>query len=129
MKRIGVYGGSFDPVHMGHLLLAEYCRVECKLDQVQFVPASVSPHKTEDAPASGKDRVEMLQLAIGGNSAFELNDLELQRGGVSYTVDTVTQIQQQHEDAELFLMMGADSLVDFPSWRDPAGICRFRDVA
>ncbi|MCA9215157.1 MAG: nicotinate-nucleotide adenylyltransferase [Planctomycetales bacterium] len=126
--RIGVFGGSFDPVHNGHLLLAESCREQGKLDRVFLIPAVVSPHKQDDLPADGNDRLEMLRLAVGGNEHFEVSDLELQRGGVSYTVDTLTAIASKHPGDDLFFMMGADSLLDFPNWREPQAICRLASV-
>jgi nicotinate-nucleotide adenylyltransferase len=121
--RIGILGGSFDPVHFGHLMLAECCREDCRLDQVWFVPTAVSPHKKDRQPASVTARIEMLQLATAGNDAFRVVTLETDRGGVSYTVQTLQTISQQHAGAELFLLMGADSLHDLPRWREPERIC------
>ena len=88
--RIGVFGGSFDPVHVGHLLLAECCREQAGLDRVLFVPAATQPHKQDRRLAAPEHRVEMLRLATGGHSAFAVATLEIERGGVSYTVDTLT---------------------------------------
>jgi nicotinate-nucleotide adenylyltransferase len=117
--RIGVFGGSFDPVHYGHLRLAEACREAAKLDQVIFMPAALAPHKQSAPRASDRDRVQMLKLAIGGHEAFAVSELELERGGVSYTIDTLTTLREQHPDAELFLLMGADTFLDLPNWREP----------
>lgn len=121
--RLGIFGGTFDPVHYGHLLLAEMCREQGRLDEVWFVPTAVSPLKQTRPPSEAKHRVEMLQLAIGGQSAFRLGLLELERGGVSYTVDTLAWFSEQYPQADLFFLMGADSLHDFPLWREPARIC------
>jgi nicotinate-nucleotide adenylyltransferase len=121
--RIGIYGGSFDPVHFGHLLLAESCREQCRLDQVWLLPADVPPHKTDRSLTSARRRIEMLQLAIGGHDAFQVSAMEIERGGVSYTVDTLTEIRRQRPDAELFLLMGADTLYDLPNWRQPDRVC------
>jgi nicotinate-nucleotide adenylyltransferase len=121
--RLGVFGGSFDPVHYGHLLLAECCREQCALDQVWFVPAAIAPHKSENDVTSAADRVEMLRLAIAGHEAFVASTLEIDRGGLSYTVETLADIHRTRPDAELFLLMGADSLVDLASWREPERIC------
>ncbi len=121
--RLGVFGGSFDPVHYGHLLLAEMCREQCRLDEVWFVPAAMPPHKQHREITPAKLRVEMLQLAIGGTPGFLASTIEVERGGVSYTVDTLAEIQQQHPLAQLFLLMGADSLHDLPTWREPRRIC------
>ncbi len=120
--RLGIFGGSFDPVHFGHLLLAETCREQCRLDRVLFMPAAVPPHKSRPmTPAA--IRAEMLQLAVGGHPGMQVSTLEIDRGGVSYTVDTLASLRRQHPEAELFFLMGADSLVDLPSWREPQRIC------
>jgi len=121
--RLGVYGGSFDPVHYGHLLLAEICREQCRLAEVWFVPAALAPHKQGREVTPAKLRLEMLQLAIGGTSGLIASAIEVERGGVSYTVDTLAEIQTRHPTAQLFLLMGADSLHDLPNWREPARIC------
>jgi len=122
--RLGLFGGSFDPVHYGHLLLAEYCREQAQLDQVLFMPAAIPPHKQEQSLSAADDRVTMLELAVGGQPAFVVSRLELDRGGVSYTVDTLRELQTADPQAELFLLLGADSLADLPNWREPAEICR-----
>ena len=121
--RLGIYGGSFDPVHYGHLLLAEVCREQCQLDAVWLVPAAMPPHKQDRVMTPGKLRVEMLQLAIGGSANLIASTVEIDRGGVSYTVETLERIQQQQPAAQLFLLMGADSLHDLPTWREPKRIC------
>lgn len=121
--RIGLLGGTFDPVHYGHLLLAESCREQGRLDEVWFIPAAVPPHKQEQALSTPADRVEMLKLATGGHDAFRISEMELQRGGVSYTVDTLEAIHRERPGDELFLLMGGDSLHDLPTWRDPKRIC------
>jgi nicotinate-nucleotide adenylyltransferase len=121
--RLGIFGGSFDPVHFGHLLLAECCREQGRLDQVWFMPAALSPHKREGSVASPSQRVDMLRLATGGHEAFLVSTLEIDRGGVSYTVDTLEAIHRDQPETELFLLMGADSLADLPTWREPGRIC------
>jgi len=108
--RIGVYGGSFNPVHLGHLIAAECCREQASLDRVLFVPAAVPPHKQDRRLADAADRVAMLSLAIGGHDAFAVSTVELDRGGVSYTIDT------------LVLILGPDSLAGLPAWREPRAI-------
>ncbi len=122
--RLGLLGGSFDPVHYGHLLLAECCREACALDEVWFVPAATPPHKQSRSLASAGQRLEMLQLATGGAPAFRVCELEIQRKGVSYTVDTLEQIHREQPETELFLLLGADSLNDLPNWREPERICQ-----
>jgi nicotinate-nucleotide adenylyltransferase len=122
--RLGIFGGTFDPVHYGHLLLAEQCREPCRLDRVWFVPASVPPHKAERTLTPAVKRVEMLKLAIAGHEAFEVSTLEIERGGLSYTLDTLLAVRGQQPEAELFFLMGADSLRDLPTWWEPARICQ-----
>src|SRR5688572_19568188 len=90
--RLGIFGGSFDPVHYGHLLLAECCREQCRLDEVWFVPAAAPPHKQGRELAPAKARLEMLELATSGNEAFRVSSLEVDRGGVSFTVETLRAI-------------------------------------
>jgi len=126
--RIGIFGGSFDPVHYGHLILAELCREECDLDEVRLVPAAVPPHKQDRGRASGEHRIEMLKLAIGGNPHLSVWDGEINRGGVSYTVETLRQIKAEQSDDELFFLMGADSLFDLPNWREPTEICELATI-
>jgi nicotinate-nucleotide adenylyltransferase len=122
-RRLGIFGGSFDPVHFGHLMLAECCREQCRLDEVWLLPAFTPPHKRARNLADDRHRVEMLQLAIGGQHSLSVSTLEIDRGGVSYTVDTLQMVHDQHADAELFLLMGADTLHDLPNWYQPRRIC------
>jgi nicotinate-nucleotide adenylyltransferase len=121
--RLGIYGGSFDPVHYGHLLLAECAREQLHLDQVWLIPAAVPPHKQEREQAPAKARFEMLELALAGNDWLRPSNLEIERGGVSYTVQTLLDVKNSQPDASLFLLMGADSLRDLPTWREPERIC------
>jgi len=122
--RLGIFGGTFDPVHYGHLLLAETCREQCRLDSVWFVPAATPPHKSAHPPAPAQHRWEMLRLAIGGHEALELSPLELDRGGVSYTFETLEAVHRQRPTDEIFLLVGADTLADMPNWREPQAILR-----
>jgi nicotinate-nucleotide adenylyltransferase len=121
--RLGVFGGSFDPVHLGHLLLAQCCQEQVRLDRVVFIPAGHAPHKPDAPRAGGADRVAMLQLALKDRPPWEISAIELDRGGRSYTVDTLRELRAQQPGAELYLLMGADSLADLPKWREPAAIC------
>lgn len=122
--KIGLFGGSFDPVHLGHLLLAESAREACELDQVWFIPAFQSPFKEKLPRATGKQRLEMLRLAVAGFPVFVVYDGEVKRKQISYTIDTVREISQARPDDELFLMIGADSLRDFHRWKDPGEILK-----
>lgn len=121
--RIGLFGGSFDPVHRGHLLLADCCWRQARLDRVEFVPTAQQPLKPRGPIAGEADRAAMLRLAIADRHEFALSLIEIERGGVSYTVDTLRQLRDEQPAAELFFLMGADSLADFPTWREPAAIC------
>lgn len=121
---IGVFGGSFDPVHYGHLLLAQQCLESAALDQVLFVPAAHSPLRPRGPIADGKTRVEMLQLAIADHPQLAISTLELDRGEISYTVDTLRALKQAAPDDNFYLLMGLDSLLDFPRWREPHEILR-----
>jgi nicotinate-nucleotide adenylyltransferase len=120
--RIGVYGGSFNPVHLGHLLAAECSREQACLDRVLFVPAAVPPHKLDRALATAEDRLAMLALAVGGHEAFAVSTLELDRGGVSYTIDTLADLAARHPGDTLVLLLGPDAVAGLPTWRDPGAI-------
>ncbi|WP_298860730.1 nicotinate-nucleotide adenylyltransferase [uncultured Gimesia sp.] len=120
--RIGIFGGTFDPVHYGHLLLAEQCREQCNLDEIWLIPAGSPPHKESKGISTGKQRREMLEFAIAGHPAFVLKDLELHREGPSYTVETLRQLKTSHPDDEFFLIVGADSVRDLHTWREPEQI-------
>jgi len=121
--RIGIFGGSFDPVHLGHLLLAEAAREQAQLDEVWFVPVSQQPLKRDRTLSDATHRVQMLELAIGGNEAFRVSHVELDRGGISYTVDTLEALHNQSPSAEFCFLLGADSVRDLPRWREPRRIC------
>ncbi|HHW13218.1 MAG TPA: nicotinate (nicotinamide) nucleotide adenylyltransferase [Firmicutes bacterium] len=116
MKAIGIYGGSFDPIHLGHLLLAETAREELALEQVIFVPAAQSPLKKHRPYISDADRVELIKLAIRENPGFTLSEVELKREPPSYTVDTLNFFRQAYPDHALFLLMGQDSLNTLTGW-------------
>lgn len=122
--RLGIYGGTFDPVHYGHLLVAESCRESLQLDAVWFVPAHQPPHKLNRTLSPAEQRARMLRLATDGHPNFHVSRVELDKQGTSYTVDTLKQIRETHRQAEMFLLLGADSLHDFPTWRAPEEICR-----
>ncbi len=122
MKRIGILGGSFDPIHFGHLLMAQSAAEALKLDAVFFVPAFCSPFKTRHPLPAASKRLVMVKEAIKGNKAFKLYDGELRRGQVSYTVDTLKELKAKYPQAKFYLLMGADNLRTFHRWKDPQGI-------
>ena len=123
-KKIGVFGGSFDPIHYGHLLMAEQCREQAQLDVVIFVPAHQSPLKSHAPLAEPRQRLEMLKLATSGHESFAVDTRELDRQGASFTVDTLRELSAQFKDDRLFLIVGSDALVDFAKWREPAEILK-----
>jgi nicotinate-nucleotide adenylyltransferase len=120
--RIGIFGGSFDPVHLGHLIVAEECRDQSRLDEVLFVPAARPPHKQDTPLTSFQARVEMLELALAGQPAFKIEQLEKDRPGPSYTADTLEELRSRQAGAEFFLILGADCLPDLPHWHEPRRI-------
>ena len=120
--RLGIFGGTFDPIHTGHLILAEFCRDAQKLDRVLFVPAGTPPHKRDRQITSTDVRKEMVEMVIAGHPAFQLSTLECDRDGPSYTVDTLQGIQEQFPDDELFLILGQDMLSDLVNWYQPEKI-------
>lgn len=126
--KIGIYGGSFDPVHLGHLILAETCREQLQLDEIWWVPAKVSPFKTEQQPIEGKQRAAMLDFAVAGHPEMKVDRREIKRNTVSYTIDTLREIQQEKPDAELYLLMGADALQGLAGWKEPVAIAQLAKI-
>lgn len=123
--RAGLLGGSFDPPHIGHLRLAEEARDQLNLSLVFLVPAGQPPHKLDRTMTPVADRVHMTELAIASNPAFRLSRVDADRPGPHYTIDLVRLVREQlPEDAELFFLMGFDSLRDLPTWREPAHLIR-----
>jgi nicotinate-nucleotide adenylyltransferase len=120
--RLGIFGGTFDPIHLAHLILAEQCREACRLDRVLFVPAGQPPHKSDRQITPGRVRQEMVEFAIAGHGAFAASAIELNRPGPSYSVDTLAELAHQNAGNELFFMIGSDSLADLPLWYEPARI-------
>ncbi|MBN2292459.1 MAG: nicotinate-nucleotide adenylyltransferase [Pirellulales bacterium] len=126
--RLGLFGGTFDPVHLGHLILAELCREKCRLDEIWFLPASVPPHKSDSWLTPAETRIEMLKLAVTGNEHFAVNRYEVDRGGVNYTVNTLRHFHAELPEAQLFFLMGADMLHDLPNWRESTAICELATI-
>ena len=121
-KEMAIFGGSFNPIHFGHLIVAECCLEQAQLDQVLFMPAATPPHKQDSTLASPEDRIEMLQLAVGSHTKFEVSSQECDRGGISYTVNTVENLIHQFPNDNLSLILGPDALLSLPSWKDPQRI-------
>jgi len=119
--RIGLLGGTFDPIHIGHLTLGEAVRTKLKLDKVLFVVAGNPYLKTERKITDARHRVEMVRLAIKGNPGFELSTLEVERGGPSYSVETVAELKEKYyKNDEIYFLLGWDNLLELPRWKEPA---------
>ena len=126
--KVGLYGGSFDPVHLGHLLVAQAALEELALDRLIFIPAAQSPFKPDQKPTSAVDRMRMLRLALAGQTRIEVDEQEIERGGISFTIDTVRDYVRRFPGAELFYLIGADHIPKLPLWREArelAGLARF----
>jgi nicotinate-nucleotide adenylyltransferase len=120
LKRLGIFGGTFDPVHLGHLICAEQLLQALRLDLVLFVPTHAPPHKPATEPAGPEHRLAMVRLAIENHRGFRDSDLEIRRGGTSYTIDTVRELRQAYgDDMEFWLLMGQDSYQDVSTWKQP----------
>ena len=122
--RLGVFGGSFDPVHNGHLTLAEVTLAQAALDEVWLMPTAQQPFKPAGPRAEASDRCAMIELAIAGRDGLRLRRDEVDRGGTSYTVDTLRALREQLPDAEMFILLGADAVRDLPNWLEPREVCR-----
>jgi len=119
MQKVGILGGTFDPVHIGHLIIAENAREQAGLDRVIFIPAYIPPHKTEIPVSAAEHRYRMVQLAIEDNPSLEVSDIELRRSEVSYSVETVERLKQINPEAEYYFVIGTDSLMELHTWREP----------
>lgn len=117
MYRIGIMGGTFDPIHYGHLVAAEEARWHFELKQVIFIPAGHPPHKAHEKITEARHRLAMVQLAIQGNSFFVVSDMEIQRPGLSYTINTVRELRKNGHFMDIFFIVGADAILDILSWK------------
>lgn len=122
MDKIAVFGGTFNPVHKGHIRLCMECQQQFAFDQILLLPSNLPPHKAAVELASNEDRLQMCRLAIAGNPLFEVSSLEMQRQGLSYTIDTIELLKQQYAGAQLYLIIGSDMLFMFDQWK------RYRDI-
>ena len=141
-QRLGILGGTFNPIHLGHLAAAEEVRDRLKLEKVIFIPSFLPPHKIEEDMPSAVQRQEMVRLAIKGNPHFTVSDMEIRRGGRSYTIDTIEALRQAHIGADLYFITGLDSFLEIGTWKEwqrLMALCsfvvlsregyRFRDIA
>ncbi|HEY2952101.1 MAG TPA: nicotinate-nucleotide adenylyltransferase [Verrucomicrobiae bacterium] len=116
--KLGLYGGSFDPVHCGHLLVAQAACEEMELSRLYFIPAAQSPFKPESKPAPAALRLRMLRLGLAGQAHYEIDEQEIRRGGVSYTIETIRDYVRRFPQADLFYLIGADHIPQLPKWRE-----------
>jgi len=130
-RRIGILGGTFNPIHLGHLLVAQDAMEQMALDRVKFIRSATPPHKTAEVLASERDRLQMIRLAIRGNDRFEVDDIEVRRGGKSYSVDTLVELRRRDPKADFYFIIGADSLRELHLWREAqrvVSLCTFVTV-
>ncbi len=125
--KLGIFGGSFDPVHLGHLLVAQAAVEELGLARIFFIPAAQSPFKTDTQHAPAAERLRWLRLALAGKTNCEVDDQEIRRGGISYSVDTLRDYAKRFPGAELFYLIGADNVAKLPEWREPAELARLAE--
>jgi nicotinate-nucleotide adenylyltransferase len=126
--KVGVFGGTFDPPHLGHLIAAQEIHLQLGLDELLLVPAAVPPHKRDRAFSPAPIRLEMLTAAVAGDPRFRVSDLEIRRDGPSYTVDTLRELRSDRPDARLYLAMGADQVAELESWREPDAIVELAEL-
>jgi len=126
--KIGIFGGTFNPPHMGHLIALESVRDQLRFDEVLFVPSCQPPNKPHSLLAPGHDRYEMTCLAVRGNTSFKVSDIELRREGTTYTVDTLRHLANERAQSEMYFIMGADNYAEFETWKDPEEILTYADV-
>lgn len=122
MKRVGIYGGTFDPIHLGHLITAQSVREIRELDKIIFVPAYLSPHKLDIKASSPKHRLNMLKLAVEGVDFFDISDFEIKKKQISYTIDTLTELKKHYDELELII--GYDNIFKFYTWKEPDEIIK-----
>lgn len=127
--RLAIFGGSFDPIHVGHLYIAEEVRMSLGYDRILFVPSNIPPHKRPSQKVNGEDRLRMIRLATQGNDAFAVDDYELRAGGVSYTIGTIHYVMESYDiEGKPGLIIGDDLVPGFPSWRSAEEIRSLTDI-
>lgn len=127
MQRIGIYGGSFDPVHLGHLLVAQAALEELQLDQLSLIPTALSPFKPDRVPAPPALRLQLLRLALAGKVHCQVDDQEIRCGGISYTVDTLRDYARRFPEAKRFCLIGADNVAKLPEWHEANELARLAE--
>jgi len=126
MSKVGVFGGTFDPIHYGHLITAQSVREIRNLDKIIFIPAFISPHKSDRKTSSADDRLNMIKIAIDGVSFFDFSDIEIKKGGISYTVDTLSDLKKKYDTIEFII--GYDNIFEFHTWKDPDEIMKLAKI-
>jgi nicotinate-nucleotide adenylyltransferase len=126
MSKIGIFGGTFDPIHHGHLVTAQSVREIRKLDKIIFIPSFVSPHKKNINTAAPEHRMEMIKIAIKDVGFFELCDFEINKGGISYTIDTIRELKKKYDELEFII--GYDNIFEFHTWKEPDEIMKLATV-
>jgi nicotinate-nucleotide adenylyltransferase len=126
MSKVGIFGGTFDPIHLGHLITAQSVKEIRKLEKIIFIPAFISPHKSEIKTSSAEDRLNMIKLAIEGISFFDYSDLEIKKRGVSFTIDTLKELKTTYNELEFII--GYDNIFEFHTWKDPDEIMKLTEL-
>lgn len=126
MSKVGIFGGTFDPIHLGHLITAQSVKEIRNLDKIIFIPAFISPHKTDAKPSSPEDRLKMIKIAVDGIPFFDCSDIEVNKGGISYTVDTLRELKKYYDKIEFII--GYDNIFTFHTWKEPDEIFKLADV-
>ncbi len=126
MSKVGIFGGTFDPIHLGHLITAQSVREIRKLEKIIFIPAFISPHKSDIITSSAEDRLNMIKLAIDGIPFFDYSDMEIKKGGVSFTVDTLKELRNNFNELEFII--GYDNIFEFHTWKDPDKIMELTKI-
>ena len=129
MQQLGLYGGAFDPVHLGHLLVAQAAIEELGLDKLYFIPAFQSPFKQQDKPVSPELRLRWLRLALAGKTNCEIDEQEIRRGGVSYSIETARDYAKKFPRAKLYYLVGADNVPKLPEWREADELAKLLEFA
>lgn len=126
MSKVGIFGGTFDPIHLGHLITAQSVKEIRDLTKIIFIPAYISPHKTDAIPSSPEDRLNMIKFSIENIPFFDYSDIEIKKGGISYTVDTLRELKKKYDKLELII--GYDNIFSFNTWKEPDEIFKLADV-
>lgn len=124
-RRIGIMGGTFDPIHIGHLVTADFVMNRLELEWVIFIPTGTPPHKTSEKMASARDRYNMTVLATSDNQSFTVSDIETKRKGLSFTIDTLKELNETYPDADFYFIVGTDAVAEIPKWERASGLLKY----